>query len=286
MPFRSEAQRRYLYANEPEVARRWQKKTPKGTKLPDKVGKARECIVAKMVDPDPDPSIVIPSKAIDGTQPHTALLHTLHTLHFSKRAFLKKRAVRVWLKMHGYRMAHVADEGECWSVRQDPKVKVGNLGEQRLAVAPGVEATVGLPHMPPREGVAKGVSPVPLMPPIGGASGPSNHTPEMPDFRSLYGSPESTGRQKKEAEQSRDRRRSLWRDFNFAGFHGIGAPDKPTLRYLDGETSTADMAVQQARQKHYLTREQLQQHQKRVQEGTLGYEVVQGQTGKRKKGKV
>lgn len=39
MPFKSKAQRGYLYANEPEVAKKFEKKTPKGKKLPDKVKK-------------------------------------------------------------------------------------------------------------------------------------------------------------------------------------------------------------------------------------------------------
>lgn len=34
MPFRSEAQRRYLYANHPEIAREFEAHTPKGEKLP------------------------------------------------------------------------------------------------------------------------------------------------------------------------------------------------------------------------------------------------------------
>lgn len=34
MPFRSEAQRRWMWANHPEMAKRWQKETPKGKKLP------------------------------------------------------------------------------------------------------------------------------------------------------------------------------------------------------------------------------------------------------------
>jgi hypothetical protein len=36
MPFVSEAQRRYLYAEHPEIAKRFQKHTPKGAKLPEK----------------------------------------------------------------------------------------------------------------------------------------------------------------------------------------------------------------------------------------------------------
>ena len=37
MPFKSRKQRAYLYANEPAVAREFQKKTPKGARLPVKV---------------------------------------------------------------------------------------------------------------------------------------------------------------------------------------------------------------------------------------------------------
>lgn len=37
MPFKSESQRRYLYAKEPAVAAEFQSKTPAGTHLPAKV---------------------------------------------------------------------------------------------------------------------------------------------------------------------------------------------------------------------------------------------------------
>lgn len=36
MPFASKAQMRWMYANKPEIAKRWEKETPKGKKLPDK----------------------------------------------------------------------------------------------------------------------------------------------------------------------------------------------------------------------------------------------------------
>ena len=39
VPFESEAQRRWMYANKPEMAERWQKETPKGKKLPKHVKK-------------------------------------------------------------------------------------------------------------------------------------------------------------------------------------------------------------------------------------------------------
>lgn len=34
MPFKSQAQRGWMYANEPEMAKKWEKETPKGKKLP------------------------------------------------------------------------------------------------------------------------------------------------------------------------------------------------------------------------------------------------------------
>ena len=39
MPFKSEAQRKYLFAKHPEVAREFAAKTPKGKKRPKKIGK-------------------------------------------------------------------------------------------------------------------------------------------------------------------------------------------------------------------------------------------------------
>jgi hypothetical protein len=39
MPFKSDAQRRWMYANEPAMAKRWQRETPKGD-LPKRVGHA------------------------------------------------------------------------------------------------------------------------------------------------------------------------------------------------------------------------------------------------------
>jgi len=37
MPFKSQAQRRYMYANLPKIAKRWSKHTPKGKNLPEYV---------------------------------------------------------------------------------------------------------------------------------------------------------------------------------------------------------------------------------------------------------
>ncbi len=36
MPFKSNAQRKWMYANKPGMAKQWEKKTPKGKKLPKK----------------------------------------------------------------------------------------------------------------------------------------------------------------------------------------------------------------------------------------------------------
>jgi hypothetical protein len=42
MPFRSKAQRKYLFATNPKVARKFAAETPKGKKLPEKVSKRRK----------------------------------------------------------------------------------------------------------------------------------------------------------------------------------------------------------------------------------------------------
>lgn len=42
MPMKSQAQRAYLHAKHPSVAKKFEKETPKGKTLPKKVGKARK----------------------------------------------------------------------------------------------------------------------------------------------------------------------------------------------------------------------------------------------------
>lgn len=41
MPMKSRAQRRFLHATNPEVAREFERQTPKGEKLPERVSKKR-----------------------------------------------------------------------------------------------------------------------------------------------------------------------------------------------------------------------------------------------------
>ena len=36
MPFQSQAQRGWMYANDPAMAKRWEKETPKGKRLPNR----------------------------------------------------------------------------------------------------------------------------------------------------------------------------------------------------------------------------------------------------------
>lgn len=42
MPFKSQAQRRYMYAKHPKLAREFERKTPKGAKLPEKKKSGRK----------------------------------------------------------------------------------------------------------------------------------------------------------------------------------------------------------------------------------------------------
>jgi hypothetical protein len=41
LPIKSESQRKFLHATKPEMAKEWEKVTPKGKKLPHKVKKKR-----------------------------------------------------------------------------------------------------------------------------------------------------------------------------------------------------------------------------------------------------
>ena len=44
MPFKSQAQRRFMYANYPKIAKRWSKHTPKNADLPEHVKESlNEC---------------------------------------------------------------------------------------------------------------------------------------------------------------------------------------------------------------------------------------------------
>lgn len=44
MPFRSDAQRRFLYATDPKLAEKFSKDTPKGANLPEKVIARKEAL--------------------------------------------------------------------------------------------------------------------------------------------------------------------------------------------------------------------------------------------------
>lgn len=41
-PFKSEAQKKFLYDNHPDIAKRWEAETPKGKKLPKHVKKSKK----------------------------------------------------------------------------------------------------------------------------------------------------------------------------------------------------------------------------------------------------
>lgn len=41
MPFKSKAQRRFLFSQKPKIAKEFAAKTPKGKKLPEKLGKKK-----------------------------------------------------------------------------------------------------------------------------------------------------------------------------------------------------------------------------------------------------
>ena len=42
MPFKSQAQRRWMYKNKPNMAKEWESETPKGKRLPKRVKKKKK----------------------------------------------------------------------------------------------------------------------------------------------------------------------------------------------------------------------------------------------------
>lgn len=47
MPFKSQAQRKFMYAQHPEIAARWSKKTGNEGKLPEKVSARKKALMKK-----------------------------------------------------------------------------------------------------------------------------------------------------------------------------------------------------------------------------------------------
>lgn len=274
VPFQSEKQRRFLWANEPEIARRWAHGEHSSKKLKGKVkfvvpiggdAKMFAALVGKMGTAEGD----------DG--------YLLHTLIFHKDAFPKKRDVRAWMRAHagkkGYRMGHISlgTDNE-WHIRQGSP-DISGMEKRRIKCDTGIEAIIGMPR--PKLVVKSTMfSALPVMPPIGGASGPGDKTPAMPDWESIYYQPEAKKRMKKEAEQSLARRRSLYRDFQYSGFHGRPADDKPILRYLPDRSLVVDVAIKPV---HFLTSKQIKQAHDRIRAGVASQNPVKSKNGRNRR---
>jgi len=61
MPFKSQDQRKFMYANLPEIAKRWSKHTPKGKKLPEHVKESIKRMSTKRVGSNLEFKSVIPT---------------------------------------------------------------------------------------------------------------------------------------------------------------------------------------------------------------------------------
>jgi len=266
MPFQSKKQMRWMFANKPEMAREWAGHTPDAKKLPEQVAK----INGKKLQDVVKLAKVHGSMLAKLTECKTGYL--LHTLIFDKRAFPRKEDVRNWArgKNHiGAKLGAIIDAPGEWHMRQGSGTTAG-LEDSRIRCDVGVQAIIGLPM---KKGGPVGGDPQQ----IGITVRPETQMPHFPDWE-MWFSPEAKKRQDKEAEQSRQRRQSMWRDLNFAGIHGV-KDDKPQLRYRYGETSTGDVATTPV---HYLTAQQLGDDKKRLTEGVgINYERVQGQSKRR-----
>lgn len=196
--------------------------------------------------------------------------HFLHTLIFDKKSFPRKEDVRGWLRRKdhiGAKLGAIADISGEWHVRQGSPDITG-LENKRVRCDAGVQAIIGMPRT-----IKKGGSQQ-----IGLTVRPETQLPHFPDWENIYFSPEARKKQDKEAEQSLLRRKSMWRDMNFSGFHGT-KDDKVELRYEMGKTSSGAVATMPV---HYLTATQLKQNRKRIATGVgPDYESIQGKTKSR-----
>lgn len=95
MPFVSQQQRRWMYANEPEMAKRWEKETPKGKKLPNRVGKEQQGGLYN----------TNPVGYIDST------LNANRNLNFVKRLY-EKNTPSIQLPNQPYPSTHLMESGD------------------------------------------------------------------------------------------------------------------------------------------------------------------------------
>jgi hypothetical protein len=300
VPFESDAQRRYLYSQKPDVARKFAehgKMRAQGARDTARLGFSS----TKFVDDKKKRYAMYPAGQQPAASEISAMVgkledgRSLHTLIFDKKAFPKRLNVIYWFRANKYaRSAAIQDKGGEWHVRQGSP-EVAGLENARVLCDSGVHAIVGMPR-----NTSKGMISLsrvarlqkaggaywgfPTISPIGGASGPGDHDRrvELPDFRSIYYSPEAQKREKQEAKQSKDRRKSLYRDLSTTGFHGNPSGDDK-LRYLSGDASTADMATQRP---HFLTEKKIKEHKQRIAAGYLDYDLMLGEKKSTKKSKV
>ena len=121
-----------------------------------------------------------------------------HSLRFDRAAFPMKRAVRSWLPLNGFPISNITETGEQWIVRVGDE----EPSDQCTLISPGVEMVIAA-SLVGKLRTAASASSIDH----NGATGPSNHTPELPDFKAIYAQPEAQKRMQLEAEQSEDRRR-------------------------------------------------------------------------------
>jgi len=250
------------------MAREWAQHTPDTKRLPEQAAKINGKQLRDVV------KLAKLRGGMVGKLRECKTGYLLHTLIFDKRAFPRKEDVRNWVrgKDHiGAKLGAIIDAPGEWHMRQGSGAATG-LEDSRIRCDIGVQAIIGMPN-----GMKKG-GPVGGDPQqIGKTVRPETEMPQFPDWQTWFG-PEAKKRQDKEAEQSKQRRRSMWRDMNFAGIHGV-KDDKPQLRYRYGETSTGDIATTPL---HYLTAKQLREDKKRLTDGIgVNYERIQGQSKRR-----
>ena|GEM_PF-736355 len=253
MPFKSKAQRRWMYANDPEMAREWESHT-KGKKLPERVkGKAMHGAASGPWKPSapkvPTPKHTRVARPAPPAQPAKPLVafasseRMINEMHSKARAKSKPMSAGGFTRAEAQRVADLMGldfEREGFTLdafREGLNVELehGDVTHKR-AIATGKIARAHLRERPDYYAKLRKLERSPMVGKArasmyqGAGASPAPRDP-IPDYADIYWQPEGDDNRVRERVANENRRASVSaRNKGKFGFHG-GADVEPALRY-------------------------------------------------------
>lgn len=224
MPFRSEAERKYLWAHHPEVAREFEEHTPKGAKLPARVG--------KMTAVEPDEELLGKRKMAEGgfSAKEAARVARDKGAHVDPKKLARGMNVELEHRKvtHGDALPTAQIALDHLKERADyyERLKRVEQGGEIPLVGKCADGKIPLVRRKKRGPLIgkldRGVSHA------GGPAYPYGRQ-TLPDYQDIYNVVPSKQVQRQDAKEATERRRaSAARNAGRFGFHG--EPPKPVLR--------------------------------------------------------